>query len=130
MTWQPRGGRTLPGNIQIIREETSRPPERASGNKLFSKGNFVIQFLEGVECIFIILLLTGNYLFQLCVIQSHPFILFYFLKNLTQNILFVLKVTDCLTTVKSINKTDAMTLLSTFSVRSLSRCSLNVDFCP
>lgn len=31
-------------------------------------------------------------------------------------LMFVFKVTDCLTTVKSINKTDSITLLSTFSV--------------
>lgn len=31
-------------------------------------------------------------------------------------VLLCFKVTDCLTTVKSINKTDAITLLSTFSV--------------
>lgn len=35
---------------------------------------------------------------------------------LRHTVLLCFKVTDCLTTVKSINKTDAITLLSTFSV--------------
>lgn len=40
-----------------------------------------------------------------------------------------LQVTECLTTVKSVNKTDSQTLLTTFGVRNNSRVPTDISTC-
>lgn len=51
-----------------------------------------------------------------------------FFLTISLNVPLTLQVTDCLTTVKSVNKTDATTLLSTFSVRFFNACSFCIHY--